>query len=81
MRVHRSAVVALAHEAAARPREKGDASVRKQSGADVLWSRQHRLALIERLGPQPRVRPEAGPFRPCALVRKAGLASAGAGAA
>jgi two-component system, LytTR family, response regulator len=49
IRTHRSAAVALARVQSLRPREKGDAVVLMQGGAEVACSRQHRAALVQRL--------------------------------
>jgi two-component system LytT family response regulator len=49
MRVHRSAAVALSQVAHVQPNDKGDALLTLRSGAQVLCSRAHRAALVERL--------------------------------
>jgi len=49
VRTHRSAAVALAHVAAVRPRDKGDATVVLRSGAEVPCSRPYRAELLRRL--------------------------------
>jgi two-component system LytT family response regulator len=48
-RVHRSAAVALAQVAHVQANDKGDAVLTLRSGAQVLCSRAHRAALVERL--------------------------------
>jgi two-component system, LytTR family, response regulator len=48
-RCHRSAAVALAAVAAVLPRDKGDATLRLRSGAELPCSRQYRAALVARL--------------------------------
>lgn len=51
VRVHRSAAVALSQVAEVRPNDKGDATLRLRSGAEVACSRAHRAALMQRLAP------------------------------
>jgi two-component system LytT family response regulator len=50
VRTQRGAAVALAQVHAVQPRGKGDAMVVLKSGAEAPCSRQHRAALMERLG-------------------------------
>lgn len=49
VRCHRSAAVALGAVAAVQPREKGDATLRLRSGAELPCSRQFRAAVLARL--------------------------------
>ncbi|HEY4067210.1 MAG TPA: response regulator [Burkholderiaceae bacterium] len=50
IRIHRGAAVALAAVHSVRPRGKGDAIVVLRDGSELACSRQHRAALVERLG-------------------------------
>lgn len=50
IRIHRGAAVALSAVLSVRPRGKGDAVVVLRDGTELACSRQHRSALVERLG-------------------------------
>jgi two-component system LytT family response regulator len=50
VRIHRGAAVALSAVHSVRPRGKGDAVVVLRDGTELACSRQHRSALVERLG-------------------------------
>lgn len=50
VRTHRSAAVALAHVQAVQPQDRGDSVIVLRGGARVPCSRQHRAAMLARLG-------------------------------
>lgn len=64
VRTHRGAAVAVAQVVAVLPLDKGDAEVRLQGGGCAPCSRNHRSALMARLGERPPAHPAGPPVRP-----------------